>query len=134
MSQVYHIHGGQPRWDTAQRHAPAVLEKLLTCPWEPGVFVNVNFPDVAPEQVSGVRVGSLGLRQPGSFRPIARVDGRNVPYYWIKIEYDVGTPIEGTDLDAMRHDAIAVTPLQVDLTAHRFMRGLSAAFGGEPTG
>ncbi|MBL6616264.1 MAG: 5'/3'-nucleotidase SurE, partial [Reyranella sp.] len=128
MSQVYHIHGGQPRWDTARQHGAAVLGPLLTCPWEPGVFVNVNFPDVAPDQVSGIRLTTQGQRMPGSFKPIARIDGRNVPYYWIKIEYDPGAPVADTDLDAMRHHAVSVTPMHIDLTAHRFNKTLQSAF------
>jgi 5'-nucleotidase len=98
------------------------------------VFVNVNFPDAAPEQVSGVQLTSQGQRLPGSFRPISRIDGRNQPYYWIKIEYDPGAPVPGTDLDAMRHRAVSVTPMHIDLTAHRFRQTLEDAFNAPGAG
>jgi 5'-nucleotidase len=70
-------------WATARRFAPPVLKRLLSCDWEPGTFVNVNFPDAPIENVGPVRVTTQGRRLPGSFRPVCRVDEREFPYYWI---------------------------------------------------
>ena len=128
VSQVRKI-GGTPRFDVARQHGGRVLKELLSCDWEPGIVVNVNFPDVDPEQVTGVRLTALGRRRLGTFRPVAGADGRNVPYYWIKVSYDPGESVDGTDLAAMRDKAISVTPLQIDLTAHAFSARLAAVFG-----
>jgi 5'-nucleotidase len=130
VSQVYEL-GGQPRQDTPRHFGPAILRQLLSCEWEPGTLVNVNFPDVAPDQVSGVRVTRQGRRLPGSFKPVQGRDGRNVPYYWMKIDYDPGPIVAGTDLEAMRDRAVSITPLQVvDLTAQAFAARLTQAFAG----
>jgi 5'-nucleotidase len=123
LSQVFTI-GGEVHWDTASAFAPAILSRLLTCDWEPGSFVNVNFPDCPPEAVTGTRVTTQGRRLPGSFRPVRRVDERNFPYYWIKLAYEVGSLEDGADLLAIAENAVSVTPMHLDLTAHAFRRTL----------
>ena len=133
LSQVRKI-GGVPRLDAARHFGAGVLRTLLACEWEEGVIVNVNFPDVLPEDVSGIRLTALGRRQLGTFRPLAGTDGRNVPYYWIKVSYDPGEVADGTDLAAMRDKAISITPLQIDMTARQFGGRLEALFAAEAAG
>lgn len=120
--------GGHLRWDTAKAWAARALEPLLNCPWEPGSFVNVNFPDTPPDQVRGLRTTTQGRRLPGSFRPSAGVDGRHAPYYWIRIAYDVGACDADTDLAAIEGHAVSITPMQLDLTSHGFRQSLAPLF------
>jgi len=127
LSQVFTI-GGDVHWATARRFAPEILRRLLACDWQPGSFVNVNFPDCPPETVTGTRVVSQGRRLPGAFRPVRRVDERAVPYYWIKLAYEVGELEEGSDLLAIAENAISVTPMQMDLTANAFRHYLDQTF------
>jgi len=115
-------------WETAEAHAGAVIERLLGMEWRPGTFVNVNFPDCPPEDVRGVRVTSQGLRPPGTFRPVRRVDERHVPYYWTKIDFPDGGHAPGNDLQAMLDNEISVTPLQLDMTDRAAIAGLAALF------
>lgn len=127
LSQVFTA-GGEPYWETARQFALPAIKKLLTCDWEPGSFVSVNFPDAPPEAVTGTRITTQGQRLPGSFRPMKRIDGRNVPYYWIKSAYSVGTLEAETDLSAIAGNAVSITPLQLDMTAHSFRHYLGQAF------
>ena len=127
LSQVF-TPGGEPNWDTARRFGRPALERLLTCDWPPGSFVNVNFPNAAPDEVSGMRVTTQGQRLPGSYRPMKRIDGRNVPYYWIKASHCVGDVEAETDLAAVADKAVSITPLQLDMTAHSFKHYLSREF------
>ena len=127
LSQVFEI-GGEVHWATARRFAPDILRRLLTCDWEPGSFVNVNFPDCPPEAVTGVSLTTQDRRQPGSFRPVRRVDERGVPYYWIKLAYDVGEMQAGGDLLAISQNAISITPMQMDMTANSFRHYLERTF------
>jgi len=115
-------------WDTAEAFLPAVLEGILKIGFEPGTFVNVNFPPVAPDQVRGIRVVDQGQRPPGSFIPEPRVDARTKPYYWIRIAYKPGNDHPGTDLGAIADGAIAVTPIQLNMTAHAMKDRLTRAF------
>jgi 5'/3'-nucleotidase len=127
LSQVFSL-GREPFWDTSRAFLRPVLEKLLVCDWVPGAFVNVNFPDVPPECVQGIRVTLQGARLPGSFRPEKRVDGRQVPYYWITFAHKLGNVDPASDLQAMRDKMVSVTPMQLDLTAHPFRHYLDAQF------
>jgi 5'-nucleotidase len=129
LSQVFTI-GGEVHWQTARRYAPAVLEKLFACDWQPGSFVNVNFPDAPPDKVTGERVTSQSRRLPGSFKPVRRVDERNFPYYWIKLAYETAELEVGGDLRAIAENAISITPLQMDMTANTFRQYLDQKFRG----
>ena len=123
---------GTVHWATAEAYAGDVIAKLLRMDWKPGQFVNVNFPDCPPEEVQGIRVTTQGMRPPGAFQPIRRVDERYVPYYWIKIQYKTGAEGAsgpGTDLQAITDGEIAVTPVQLDWTAQAFKDRLKGAFG-----
>jgi 5'-nucleotidase len=127
LSQVFQM-GKPPRLETARRFTPGILKPLLSCPWATGHFININFPDVDPDEVSGVRLTRQGWRRPGSFRPLQRIDGRKVPYYWIGIQYEVGVLAPGTDLHAIDERAISVTPMQLDQSAPAFASELESAF------
>jgi 5'-nucleotidase len=127
LSQVFTI-GGEAHWATARRFAPEILRRLLTCDWEPGSFVNVNFPDCPPEAVTGTQVTTQGRRLPGSFKPGRRIDERNFPYYWIKLAYETGSLEAGTDLAAIASNRVCVTPMQMDMTASGFRHYLDGAF------
>lgn len=121
-------------WETAEAFLPQVLERVLAAGIEPGTFVNVNFPPVAPEAVTGIRVTDQGRRVAGSFRPERRIDARTRPYWWIKITYldrdqrQAGTDAQvDTDLRAIAEGAVSVTPVQLDLTAHRLKQRFADA-------
>ena len=119
MSLVFTI-GGKARWATAERYAGSVLRHLLKVEWRENSFLNVNFPDCDPPEVTGVMVTKQGQRPPGSFTLDARIDARNVPYDWVKISYQKGGEHNETDLEAIDRNAISVTPLQLDLTHHEW--------------
>jgi len=127
LSQVFTI-GGEAHWDTARRFAGPILRRLLACDWQPGAFVNVNFPDAPPDAVGETRVTTQGRRLPGSFLPVRRVDERAFPYYWIKLAYKTSELEAGTDLHAISENAVSVTPMHLDFTANSFRRYLDEAF------
>jgi 5'-nucleotidase len=129
LSQVFAL-GGPVHWATARRFAPPVLARLLSCEWEPGTFVNVNFPDAPPENVGPARVTTQGRRLPGSFRPVRRVDERDFPYYWIKMTYNTGALEVGTDLHTIADNEVSVTPMHLDFTSSVFQQYLNRAFEG----
>lgn len=126
LSQVHHM--SEVHWDTAEAFLPTVLDGILKAGFDKGTFVNVNFPPVPPDQVRGIRVVEQGQRPPGSFIPEARVDARTKPYYWIKIAFNPGNEHAGTDLRAINDGEIAVTPIQLDMTARAMKERLASAF------
>jgi 5'-nucleotidase len=82
------------------------------------VLLNVNVPSVAPDQISGVAVTRLGKR---IYRDelIKRVDPFGRDYYWIGGEVPSGVEGDpGTDIWAVTHNYISITPILMDLTNH----------------
>ncbi len=104
-----------PRWDTVERHLPDVLKRLLAASWPGNVLVNVNFPDVPPDRVTGVEATRQGKRKIGEeIQP--GVDPRGNPYYWIGAQRDEEPGQPHSDLEAVYRGAISVTPMSLDLT------------------
>lgn len=127
MSQVF-VDPQDVPWRTARAHGPALVEKLIATKWPRGVLVNVNYPPVEPEAVTGVEVVSQGQRVLGEMIVEGR-DPRGVPYYWIGGLRRDGHETEGTDLSVIRKGAISVTPLHIDLTARDYMGALEDVLG-----
>jgi 5'-nucleotidase len=96
-----------------------VLEKGLP----DQVLLNVNVPPLPADEIAGVKVTRMGLRIYRD-RLIRRLDPRGKPYYWIGGPEPTGIEEEGTDIWAVAHDYVSVTPIQLDLTAHDFIGSL----------
>jgi 5'-nucleotidase len=121
-------HGEAIHWGAAEEHAPAILEKLVSVSWPRDVFVNVNFPNLLPEQIKGVRIVSQGRRE-SDYNLIGLTDPRGNRYYWIGPQH-VGNLLrhDDTDYHAIRDGAIAVTPLHLDLTHEGALKVLRETF------
>ena len=114
-------------FETAERHAPAILDRLVREKPPRGVLYNVNFPSCLPDAVEGVRVTVQGTVGHG-LTIEEREDGRGQPYFWLKYQRGAETHREGTDVHAIMHSSISVTPLRLDLTAHDELEKLGALF------
>ena len=95
--------------------------------WPRNVFVNVNFPDVVTASVKGTRVTRQGVRGFGG-TIVERTDPRGGAYYWIGYTPGEHELDEESDLYAVRHGWISVTPLHLDLTHEATRRKLAAQF------
>jgi 5'-nucleotidase len=102
-------------WEVCEAHAPALLQKLMNVDLPEGTFLNLNFPNCRPEDVDGVEVTAQG-KLAFNLQVDARSDGRGFPYYWLKFGERAGAFAEGTDIHALKHNKISVTPLKLDLT------------------
>jgi 5'-nucleotidase len=117
MSQLFGK-GEAVKWATAEAHAPRVVQALLALPFQRGVFHNVNFPDIEASAVKGVRAARQGNWARIGVDIHGRTDARGFDYAWLAFFHEVGEPPEDTDLGAVRHGFISVTPLHADIT-HR---------------
>jgi 5'-nucleotidase len=127
LSQSYN-NGGRVKWATAERWGSRVVRALLKERWPDRVLINVNFPDIAADEVKGIRAGHQGLHAVGdSFEE--RIDPRGAPYYWIGASppADHGG-LRGTDLNAIDEGYISVTPLHMDLTHSKTLTKLRKVF------
>lgn len=80
-------------------------------------LLNVNLPEVSPDQVQGVRVTSLGRRR-YSDSIIQAEDPSGREYYWIGggVTHWEGGP--ESDFRAVEEGFVSVTPLHLDLTSY----------------
>lgn len=131
FSQSYnHAKGTEPLYETSVAHGPGLVRKILEMDLPADVLVNINVPDTAPDAISGVKVTTQGRRDQAMLSVDERHDGRGNPYYWIGFQRRPFQPGEGTDLAAIRDRYISVTPLRLDLTAHRVLDDMKQALGG----
>ena len=119
LSQAYK-HPEPVKWKTAEEHAADVIRRIVEVEWSRTALMNVNFPDVPAEAVTGMEIVRQGQREFGG-QIIERLDPRGTPYYWIDIKPTELDLKVGTDIEALRRGAITINPLHLDLT-HESMR------------
>jgi len=94
-----------------------LIKKLQQHPLPSGKILNVNVPDLAYEDIKGVKVTRLGSRH-RSNTLLKEKDPKGRDIYWLGPPSDGQDTGEGTDFYALNHGYVSVTPLSVDFTAH----------------
>ncbi|SMB97887.1 5'-nucleotidase /3'-nucleotidase /exopolyphosphatase [Thermanaeromonas toyohensis ToBE] len=93
----------------------------------PGTFLNVNIPNLPPEDISGIALTRLGQRR--YINTIERrIDPRGKAYFWLAGEVKDLDADPDTDIGALLRKFISITPLHLDLTDHRFLEQLRGEF------
>lgn len=128
LSQYYRDRA-QVRWPTAEHWMGAVLTRLAMMPWPKDVLINVNFPSVPADAVSGIEVTRQGRRKIGG-AITAGTDPRGDTYYWIGYGRREDRDLAGSDLEAVFRGAISVTPLTRNLTHEDSLEPLRAHLSG----
>lgn len=103
------------RWSTAARLGPPLLAELTRRGWPEDVCLNVNFPDLDPQQVNGVRFCRARRGGISGVTVDARVDSRRQPYFWLGFRHAshrVTAP--DSDVDTLRRGFIAISPLHFE--------------------
>ena len=110
-------------FELAMAAARVVARAILARGLEPEQLLNVNVPAIPLAACEGFEVARLGKRTYQD-ELIRRDDPRGVPYYWVGGSPPMGDAIPGTDVNAVLHNRVAITPIQLDLTADRFLERL----------
>lgn len=119
-------------WETAEAFGPGVVGKLLEQGWPKDVLININFPDLPPDQVKEVETTVQGRRDHHVIYADKRTDPRGGAYFWLAFHGQKSDPPQGTDLRAVYEGRISVTPLHIDLTHMQTVHALKAVLGGAP--
>jgi 5'-nucleotidase len=89
---------------------------LLTKRLPIDTFLNVN----VPHKIKGYRVTKLGKRIYDE-----EIDSRKDPtgreYYWLAGKFISGVDAPGTDIEAVNHGYVSITPLELSPTATHLM-------------
>lgn len=110
-------------FDLAARVAARIVKDLLANGWRNDTALNINVPNLPEEQIRGLDITRLG-RRGYQDELITRTDPFGLPYYWIGGGKATGVNDEGTDIWAVAHGKISVTPIHLDLTDRRMLRNL----------
>jgi 5'-nucleotidase len=108
----------------AARAAVHIARRVLADGLPQDTFLNVNVPAIPWNQIEGVRITRLGKR---IYRDelIERQDPNGKKYYWIGGEPPGGViEEEGTDVWAIAHHLISITPVHMDMTSHALIEPL----------
>lgn len=111
-------------WQTAARAASHIAHRLMENGGMPaGTLLNINVPNFPEEEINGYQVVRLGER---SYHDelLVRHDPAGRPYYWIGGGPPTSVLIEGTDVYALAHGFVAITPLSLDMTHDTFIHTL----------
>ncbi|HPT68727.1 MAG TPA: 5'/3'-nucleotidase SurE [Syntrophomonas sp.] len=86
----------------------------------PKTLVNINIPAIEPSQIKGIRVCKLGLRNYDNLFE-ERQDPRGNTYYWLGGGLLQEEQDPDSDVYAVEHNYISVTPINLDLTNYNLM-------------
>lgn len=105
-------------YGAAAEFARQFAERILAEGLPPDTLLNVNVPAVPRAEIRGVRITRSGKR---IYRDqlVERTDPRGGKYYWIGGERPTGDKdLEGTDIWALHHNFVSITPIHMDMTSH----------------
>lgn len=115
-------HYTSPEFSVAASFATQLMAQLVGQVLPDSFLLNVNIPSVAPADIAGVKLTRQGIRRYSDVFQ-ERVDPRGKSYYWLAGEVltDVddgrATDVLPTDVWAIEHDYISLTPLRFELTS-----------------
>ncbi|HJR55453.1 MAG TPA: 5'/3'-nucleotidase SurE, partial [Rhizomicrobium sp.] len=116
-------------WSAAGTHGPAVVRQLVAAGWPKDILMNVNFPAIAADAVTGVALVPQGRYDLQSTEIHQRMDMRERAYYWIGLRRREAMPPEDSDLGAIHGGRISVTPLHLNLTEYAVLKKMRESLG-----
>lgn len=105
---------GSEFWPDVLKMIPEIVQKAAFIPWKPRLFLNVNFPERAAEDIAGVKITSLSSRKIGDAVEIAEQKENG---WRFNIGYARNGRIEPqSDTQAVSDGFVSVTPVCLDMT------------------
>lgn len=112
------------RWGTAAAWIPKVFDHVDGLGGLPDAVLNVNFPDVDPDEVEGFAHTRQATNPMMSINVERRTDTRGSAYYWMAFGREPGEQAEDSDVAALRRKAVSITPVGFDLTDEATLKSL----------
>ena len=109
----------------AARFAHTLAARVLEKGLPERTLLNVNVPAITSTELEGIEVTRMGKRIYQD-ELIRRLDPRGVPYFWFGGPAPSGHAEPGTDFHAVVNRRVAITPIQLDLTAQRLLERIRA--------
>jgi 5'-nucleotidase len=127
---VSSIHPSQARGEMGEilrltgEVARSVAQRVLKFGLPGQTLINVNVPGIPAAEVRGVRITRMGGRRYDIGEVIERADPYGRPYYWLGGSHPIDEDDLATDVGAVKHGFISVTPITLDMTNYSFLSHL----------
>lgn len=114
----------EANYSTPAQVARCVAKQVMEHGLPPMTLLNVNVPNLSFNEIKGFCITRQGTRIYHD-KLDARLDPEGRPYYWIGGEAPTGDLTEeATDIWAVHHGYVSITPVHLDLTAHAMIEPL----------
>lgn len=127
ISMAIFTEGAPFHYETGRQWLQENLEMLVSAPWKPLTFLNINVPAIAYPEVQGFKVCGMGQRVYKD-RVERRDDPWGRPYYWQGGVVVMDPEQPGTDVEAVSKGFVSITPVSLDWTDHAYARELKTIF------
>ncbi len=115
LAATWPEHAREHHWETAAHVACDLARHVLADGLPQFTLLNVNVPNVAREDLRGLRYVRQG-RKTYQDRIERREDPRGGMYYWLWGSFDTASIADDTDLATIRDGCVSVTPITIDRT------------------
>ena len=110
-------------FESAAMYARTVSEFVLESGLPPNTLLNINVPNLPPEEIKGVRITKQGKRFYDD-KIIKNKDPRGKNYYWIGGSDLAFRKTPSSDILSVMKGWISVTPVKLDFTDHDYFETL----------
>lgn len=117
------MEGMEPDYGAAAEFVAKLARQVQADPLPPNMLLNVNVPLIPSGQLQEVVITHQGRREYVD-RILVRDDPAGRPYYWQGGSIREDVPDPGSDVHAVLHNQISVTPVQLDMTAYPLIERL----------
>ncbi len=113
ISQDYKKKNGEMmKFPLADHFLSKIIKKLISFKWPDQICMNVNLPDAAVGDISGVKIAKQGELDV-TWNVHKRADPVDDPYYWLHATYSNASKDEMADVSLLSQKKnIIITPLQ----------------------
>lgn len=116
-------HSSNPDFSGVTKFLPGILRNFMKHPPAKNVYLNVNFPDIAVEQIKGIRFAKQGYGMwIKEFEN--RFDPHGREYFWMTGEFIDTEPAENGDHKLVGQGYISIVPHTIDTTDYKELERL----------
>ncbi len=111
---------GKPDFRYAAKFTKKIAQIVLKKGIPLGTLLNVNVPPIPEKEIKGVRITRQSKARWNDWFE-ARKDPNNKEYYWLTGRLVDEEKSDDTDLWAVEHNYVSITPIQYDLTDYKLI-------------
>ncbi len=120
-------HSDKMDFDFAARFVRKAIKTVMKKGMEKDTLLNINIPFLPPQEIKGMRISSLGVRNYNNLFE-ERQDPRGNTYYWLGGGVVKEEQKEDSDVLAVQEGYISITPIHLDLTDYRLIEEYRKTF------